>query len=346
MAKSDVSYVYVTVGTAYKLLRANVSMKDVVAAEIKLDPDTKNRYFRNEFVTFADAASFTVQKGALDTPTVIDSIDSISVTKPLDDSFGFVDLIEIVRDIVRGHTDSVSIGDALTAETGLNKADAVAVSEVLAKDFGTGVSDSSVISDVPVLVFGGNYSDAATLADVFARSATFSRTFTDTITLDDFTDVGAITKDTVASKTNVIGFQDIHSFGTSKPVAETITVSELASLDFDKPATDSIGVSEAFQKVTTFSRQITESASLSDVSAHSLQKAVTDSATLSEAFHKDVAFARTFSEAVSFSEQVATSMDRLFSDNATLSEAINIEVATLTSSVLNAGAFNTAPINH
>lgn len=355
MAKSDASYVYVTVGTAYKLLRANASMADVnatasyqelVAAGIKLDPDTKNRYFRNEPFSFTDIASLAVQKGALDTPIIIDSIDSIGVTKALDDSFGFVDLIEIVRHLVRGHADSFAFTDALAAETGLTKDDAVTVSEILAKDFGTGLSDSSLMSDVQVLGFGGNYSDTATLTDVFARAATFSRTFTDTITLDDFTDVDAITKDTTAAKTNVIGFGDVHSFGTSKPVTETVTVSELAALGFDKPATDSVGVSEAFQKVTTFSRQITESAPLSDVSAHSLQKAVADSATLSEAFQKDVAFARTFSEAVSFSEQVATSMDRLFSDNATLSDSIQIQVSSLASSVLNAGALNTVPFNN
>jgi hypothetical protein len=355
MAKSDASYVYVTVGTAYKLLRANASMTDVnavtsyqelVAAGIRLDPDTKNRYFRNEPVSFTDITSLVVQKGVLDTPVVIDSIDSIGVTKALDDSFGFVDLIEIVRHLVRGHTDNFAFTDALAAETGLTKNDAVTVSEILAKDFGTGLSDSSVISDVPVLGFGGNHSDAATLADVFARAATFSRTFTDTITLDDFTDVDAITKDTTAAKTNVIGFQDIHSFGTSKPVTETTTVSELAALGFEKPATDSVGVSEAFQKVTTFSRQNTETATLSDVSSHSFQKPVTDGATLSEVFQKDVAFARTITEAVSFSEQTVAAMERQFSDTATISENISIQVSSLASSVLNAGALNTVPFNN
>jgi len=215
MAKSDATYVYVTVGTAYKLLHANASMADVIAAEIRLDPDTKNRYFRNE---------------------------------------------------------------------------PFSLSEILAKSFGTGLSDSSVISDVSVLDFGTSYSDTASLTDVFAQATIFNRTFADAISLDDFTDVDAITKDTTAAKTNIIGFGDVHSFGTNKPALEAVTVSEV--------------------------------------------------------FQKDVAFARTFNEAVSFSEQTVAAMERQFSETATITESISIQVASLASSVLNAGALNTVPFNN
>lgn len=280
MAKSDATYVYVTVGTAYKLLRANASMTDVnastsyqelVAAGIRLDPDTKNRYFRNE---------------------------------------------------------------------------PFSLSEILAKSFGTGLSDSSVISDLPVLAFGTGYSDAASLADVFAQATTFNRTFADAITLDDFTDVDAITKDTTAAKTNIIGFGDVHSFGTNKPVLEAVTVSELSSFGFEKSETDSVGISEAFQKVATFSRQLDENIPLTDAPTHSLQKPFSDGTVLSEAFQKDVAFARTFNEAVSFSEQTVAAMERQFSEAATITESISIQVASLASSVLNAGALNTVPFNN
>jgi len=84
---------------------------------------------------------------------------------------------------------------------------------------------------------------------------------------------------------------------------------------------------------------------LSEQIALSPSKALTDSASLAENLQIETAFARTFADAVSFAEQTVAAFGQNLTDAASITESIDIQMTSVASSVLNAGAFNTVPLN-
>lgn len=420
MSNVDITYTNITVGAAYSRLQASVSAPTISVSAF-LDYDTKNRYFSGELFSFADATSLTLQKGLVDTATVSDSIQSIVIEKPTSDSFGFTDVTHIAVTYIRTAADSFAFGDLQTIDIGLNKSDSVAIAEALSKDLSTTENDTALLSEAAAISFSTSPTDSTSVSDVFASTRDYQRAFSDTFTLDDFTNIAAIEKDTTAAKTNVFGFADVQVFTTSKALQDTATVSDLPALGFSKPAQESFSTSDVFQKVTAFSRQFAETQSLSDVAsafvgkaasdsatvidtlqrtvsysrapsdsvtfadlanadvgkgvsdsttvaevlqrtvaysraftdsaalseqiALSPSKALTDSASLAENLQIEAAFARTFADAVSFAEQTVAAFGQNLTDAASITESIDIQMTSVASSVLNAGAFNTVPLN-
>lgn len=345
MSRVGITFAKIKVGAAYSKLRALTSASRINASAL-LDYDTKNRYFTDEFAGFTDATSFTVQKVSADSATFIDSIQSIAVEKALDDSFGVVDLTEIVMTYFRAPSDSFTFSDAQIIGTGLSKTDVVTVAEVLAKDLSTFASDSAAVSETATIGFAGNYVDDVSVSDSLVRLITYQRSFSDTFTLDDFTDIAAIEKDTTATKTNIVGLGDVHFFTTEKTLADTATLADIPALGFAKPAEESVSISDVFQKVAVFPRQFTDTATVSEQLATNTGKALSDSAALSESVQIASAFARTLADAVTFAEQTTAAFGKNFTDSATITESLDIQMTSVASSVLNAGAFNTVPLNN
>ena len=338
MSRVGITFAKIKVGAAYSKLRALTSASRINASAL-LDYDTKNRYFTDEFAGFTDATSFTVQKVSADSATFIDSIQSIAVEKVLDDSFGVVDLTEIVMTYFRAPSDSFTFSDAQIIGTGLSKTDVVTVAEVLAKDLSTFASDSAAVSETATIGFAGNYVDDVSVSDSLVRLITYQRNFSDTFTLDDFTDIAAIEKDTTATKTNIVGLGDVHFFTTEKTLADTATLADIPALGFAKPAEESVSISDVFQKVAVFPRQFTDTATVSEQLA-------TNTGALSESVQIASAFARTLADAVTFAEQTTAAFGKNFTDSATITESLDIQMTSVASSVLNAGAFNTVPLNN
>ena len=175
-------------------------------------------------------------------------------------------------------------------------------------------------------------SESVVMSEVFSRVATFSRSFSDSYTLDDT----ASPSDELRTDVN-INKGNIVSLGDSAPV---FSVSTSFS---DSP---SITESLAYSFSTTFSDSITISESLQS-DALGLYS---DSASLSESHA--VAFGLTIPtdanvlESVSISESLVDSFGKSLSDSATITESISVVlVAGATANVLNTQALNTSVLN-
>ena len=158
--------------------------------------------------------------------------------------------------------------------------------------------------------------------------------------------MGGVIKDTAASKSNIVGFTDSQVFSTSKALTDTPVMLEDASISQQKPASSELSVSDVFQKVTSYSRLPSESFGVTDSELITFGKGVFDSATVSESFDRTVSYNRVFSDAVSFASETVAAFEKSLSDSVGISESINVQVVSLASSVLNAGALNSASLNN
>ncbi len=341
------SYTLVRSDAAYVAIESSADYSDLTASEVVLDYDTKNRYFRDESVALGDASSFTLSKNLTDfVSTISDALQSIDIGKGATDVFSASDLIHVLLDIRRGFSDSTVLGDTAALITGINRYETLNVDDVLNYSAIKQLSETVPVSDASALLFDASKIDGVSTSDVFSRVLTYSRAFSDAITMDDFTDVNAIRKDTVASKSNAIGFSDTQNFDTGKLLQDSAAVTELAALSTTRPATDSLNVTDAFLKNVSFSRAFTNAINFADNDTILFGKALSDTATMSEAFQKAVVFQRTFSDALNFSDQSATAFGKNVSDTASLSELIEINTTSMASAQLNATVFNLATLNN
>lgn len=331
---------------SYAQPTTEIYYQNLNAIDVVLDPYSLNKYFRLEEFGISDAASLIVGKQADETIGTSDQIQNLVIGKSATDILNIGDYVHVLLEIMRSFEDSLSTNDTQVLGVDLSKSDAFSTADLTDIYLSKSLTDSLNSTDLTSLVLGKSFAETAAVTDSFAKTATFARSFADAFTLDDFTDVNAIRKDSTAAKNNVVGFSDTQSFGTEKDIQDSATITEVAALLTQRPATDSFSVTEAFQKVTTFSRAFAETATPSDTSTTSFEKGLSDTATVSDTFQKNVAFSRTFSDSVSFAEQSVAAFEKGLSDTTSVTEAIEITTMSLASSVLNAGALNSSPLNN
>ena len=246
--KLSVSYRYIKTTASFVSLDAEVTYQDISVSDLVLDPDTKNRYFRSGTeATMLEQHATLFGKAAADTFSTTDQVQSFDITKSASDSFSMGDDIHVLLELLRSFADSTAVTDSQAIAFDLPKTDSVVATDVEVRDFSKPVSDTTTVSESAALLFALPHTDSITTSDQFSKVVTFARSFTDTFVLDDFTDVDAVQKYTVASKTNVIGFSDVQAFGTEKPVQDSFTVVEAASLHPQRPEADDLSVSDDFQ---------------------------------------------------------------------------------------------------
>ena len=345
--KLSVSYRYIKTTASFVSLDAEVTYQDISVSDLVLDPDTKNRYFRSGTeATMLEQHATLFGKAAADTFSTTDQVQSFDITKSASDSFGMGDDVHVLLEILRSFADSTAVIDSQAFAVDLAKADSFGATDVETRDFSKVATDSYSVSEAVALLFSNAYADSVSATDQFARVVSYTRSFADSFVLDDFTDIDAIQKDTVASKTNVIGFSDIQVFGTEKLLQDTAAVTEVAALHPHRPETDGFSTSDVFQKVVAFSRAPAETVSFSEDTTADVSKVLADTPVISEVFQKDVTFQRAFTEGVSTSDQYVPTFEKGVSEGVSLGESFQFFTASLPSAVLNAGALNSMPLNN
>jgi hypothetical protein len=310
-----------------------------------LDPYSLNRYFRLEQFGISDAQALLVTKGFNDVSGLSDQQDFL-IGKGISDGFAMGDEAVVLLEILRAFTEDAFVTDSQERSLGVVKSEAIGVADIAVTFTTKSLSDGTDLSEQAIFDTAKPLIESASLSEQLLKTSVFQRSFSDALVLDDFTDVNAVQKDTIATKTNVIGFSDIQSFVTEKTLQDTASLTELAALSTERAASDSLSVGDVFQKVTTFSRAISDSTFFSDSSSAAIGKELSDTAAMSEAFQKDLTYNRTLSDAVSFAEQSVAAFDKGLSDVASITESIQITTSSLASSVLNASALNSVPLNN
>ena len=245
------SYTLIRSSASYSHLKSSASYSRLNAAEVILDYDTKNRYFSGDNFSFSDLAALAPQKNLTDSiGAFTDAIQSVTVGKGFEETIGMGDFAFVLLELLRDFADSVPVIDAQTLSSGLFKAETLGLADIATTFISKSESDVASIGEQAAVGISKPLTDSASLSDQFSRAAVFQRVFTDSFALDDFTDVDAITKDSIAAKNNVIGFSDVQSFVTDKPFQDAVSFAEQSVAAFAKGLSYTASITESIQITT------------------------------------------------------------------------------------------------
>ena len=330
----------------YAKLTTQIQYQNLSAIDVALDPYSLNKYFRLEGFGVADLVTLDAEKSASEELGATDELQSLILGKGVSDAIGMGDFAFVLLEILRAFSDSISSSDTAFTTVGLGKFDSLGAYDLRAVDFAKGLADTATITDIESWSVSKGHSDITALADIFSRSVGFIRNFDDYVAMDDFTDVGAIEKQTAANKSNVFSFSDVQIFGTEKLVTDAAVLSEVAAISTSRAFGDEASVADAFQKITIFNRAPSDFIAAQDSSSAAVAKVLSDTATTTDTFSRSVGFDRVLADAVSFSEQTVSSFTKGLSDTSSMADSLSIQMTSLASSVLNAGALNTVALNN
>ena len=235
---------------AYSEPVVQIYYQNLSAIDIALDPYSLNKYFRLEQFSISDAQALLVTKGLNELVGAADQLQSLDVLKGQTDSFGMGDNAAVLLEILRAFTDAPSVIDTQALSFITEKADNLAVADTSSMFISKTESEVANIGEQAAVVVSKPFADSTSLSDPFARSAIFQRVFSDAFVLDDFTDVDAITKDSVAAKNNVIGFADTQTFVTEKTFQDAVSFAEQSVAAFAKGLSDTTSITESIQITT------------------------------------------------------------------------------------------------
>ena len=198
---------------------------------------------------FLDSTFFATDKSLSDSFGLL-SEPEFTLVKSQTDSFGMGDNAVILLVILRAFAESASVVDTQALSFITEKADNLAVADAASVFISKTESEVANIGEQAAVVVLKPFADSTSLSDPFARSAIFQRVFSDAFVLDDFTDVDAITKDSVAAKNNVIGFADTQTFVTEKTFQDAVSFAEQSVAAFAKGLSDTTSITESIQITT------------------------------------------------------------------------------------------------
>ncbi len=257
-------------------------------AVLFLDAETLNRYFSSQYnsphaktVTLSEVAALNIQPqksdsfGMTDTDLVkamnFDKTETVSLSENLQKSVLFV----------RSFGDSYGFTDSESLATGLGKEESLTISESDVKQLGIAKSDTANISESSALLFSTPKSDSLSMSELFSRVVTFSRTFSDAVTLDDLASAtDPLQTDSILNKDNIATLTEELNYSASISKADSFSFADSEEVSFNTPKADSVSISET--NIISFNKPFSDSSSLLDSEVISFNKGLSDTLGISE----------------------------------------------------------------
>lgn len=211
--KAAISFASDSVNTSLRVSFADIQARLEyigLAASYLVVAESLNR-FLTDSLSVAELASFTVTKTASDSFAMTELLAQ-SVSKAESDIFNLTDVLSRSVDYGRAFTDSASI------------------TEIHSVSFSSSQVDSMSVSDLPSVTSGLSKDDALLVSEVFSRNVAYVRSFSDAFALDDFANIGDLSKDATIDKGNVFGVTESLAFAAQKAVLDTLLMQEALSI--------------------------------------------------------------------------------------------------------------------
>lgn len=282
---------------------------DLQLADVDLDPDTKNRYFRsgherNLLATMLEQHAIELSKVAL--PDSFNLLDPNSLAFNKDagtDVFVMNESLSRTVDYQRSFTDAFTLDDnatvdAITKDFFGAKTNIFGFADTQALGVGKNLTDTfSPVEAIDSLDIGKGLTDTQSMTEVLSRTVQYSRSFTDTFVMDDSATVDAIRKDTNAGKTNIYTMGDVFNRQVDyvRSFTDTFSPIEAHAVELGKTADpDSFNMSESLSRVVQFSRSFADSFSPTEsIDSFVLGKGLTDSQPMTEAHSSSIGLGKT-----------------------------------------------------
>jgi hypothetical protein len=239
--KAGTSFVKIDAETAHRYVKGEISWQEVMATEVWLNPDSKNRYLADAFGPFTDETASAISKVTVDSLGLSDE-QSVELQKAVTDAFSVSDEVTLAVGFVREPVDPIAFSDSddfelikvLTDSFGMDSSTEAHFAKSLSSTFdlletdgfslNKPVTDDFDVSDVDTFVFTKTSTDSFDLGDAYGSS--FTKALFDGFTMDDAATVDAITKDTGSEKANIFGLNDDADFGLTKNPSDSFSVGD------------------------------------------------------------------------------------------------------------------------
>lgn len=342
---------------AYPLYQASVNYRRLVkslfyrklqTSDLVLDPDTKNRYFRDlDFVGFADATAFNIST-KLDVLGYISDQVSLTSEKPLDSGLSTNDFVDVLLIIQRAFLDSVELSDDRFLEFGKAPQDTItSVDAINSKAFNKVRTETASLTDTrAVILFSRIELENVSVADFYSAVVQYSRTFIESIGV--VSDVRPIL-DIGLGRADQLFSADALAYALNTSVADEANVSDLYTSEFSRPASDSTSVDDLFERVVVYSRAFEDAFTLDD--STTVDGVIKDTyAVKTNVFgfsdESVFDFSKAVNDYVEASDLFTYSASTQLSDTFVVNESLVVAKRSTASSVLNVGALNSAPFNN
>jgi hypothetical protein len=332
----------------YRRLANSLLYRRLQASDLVLDPDTKNRFFRDlDFAEITDAVALEFSTTFYSLSYLADLV-ALQSEKQFDHSVEASDAIDIVVFIARFFESEFGVFDDSYLTFQKASQDIVTSTDVItSRDFSKGLAETPTLRDTrAVITFSRPVVDAVSTEDFYSAVVDFARDFSETISaVSDARpvfDLGLSAFDTAVVTESI-------SFGYDSVLTDEVAASDAHAIEYSRPETDQIVASDLFDRVVEYSRAFEDFFILDD------------SATL-DAFAKDTYAVKT--NVFGFSDESAFTFGKLAADTVEATDSLSYDVGTTlvdafvineslvvskrsaASSVLNVGALNTAPFNN
>lgn len=346
---ATVSYPLYQTSIDYRRLTNSIYFRDLQAADVILDPDTKNRYFKDlDFVSFLDLHAIETGKSLTDTFGFSEAdTTSIGYSSAKTDEFGFVDFAFVSINFFRDFDESFGFADGSTWDVNKGIDEPLPhIDQIDSKFISKTLADLYSVGDLPALHLSRPASDSYSVSDTYAAVITFNRGFSETITaLSDTRPVF----DLGLGPADLIPVLESLSYDFVTSTADQATISDASSIDYSRPEADGVTILDTFNRVVVFSRVFTDAFALDDNATvggviKDTQTAKNNVFGISDAHLYD--FSKTLSDSIAVVEVASRLTDKALEESVSLVESLTISKRSTASSVLNAAAFNIAPLNN
>ena len=278
------------------------------------------------------------QKVLADTAATLDVLTQ-QFSKSHTDSVGLNETLALATVFVRSFSDAVTLADLIDVFNGriLTEADAATPTDLARVSFGLARTDLAALSDSLDHAIAKSVEDSTAATDTLSHALNYQRGFTDTVSLDDTSNVD---KNWDATKQNVAFTSDAHIWSIAKAETESVLATDAALIAAQKVIADTASTGDSVAYTTAFQRAFSDVVSLDDIS--NVDKNW-DATKQNVAFTSDSALltlGQSHTDSALIDDAYAYAASKVLTDSVGFSDAISIQLNSGSTPVFNGFTFN------
>ena len=333
----------------YRRLVNSIYFRDLQTAELVLDPDTKNRYLKDtDDVSFLDALSLAFER-PLSNLAHLTERAAIGYSKNVDgDALFTSDLVHVLLIIQREFFDSLSVEDQTLLSVNKLTQDVLGASDQInswqvAKEL---ASSATMQDPGPALSVFKDALDGISTADIYSAVVSFSRSFFEEVTA--VSDVRPIFDLNLGPAEELLPVDSLaYLFETF--AADEALVTDTPSIDYSRPESDTLAADDLFERIVVYSRAFNDVFTLDDTTT--VDGVIKDTYAVKTnvfGFSDESVFelVKAADDAVEATDSFSYFAENSLEDVFVVNESLVVAKRSTASSVLNIGAFNSAPFNN
>lgn len=333
----------------YRNLVNSIYFRDLQTSELFLDPDTKNRYLRDtDAVSFLDALSLAFERPLFNLAYLTEQA-AIGYGKNIESEvLSTSDLVDILLIIQRQFFDEFSVSDQPVLNAQKVSQDTLLSSDAInSRDVSKGLALTATIQDTrAVISFSRAEFEAVSVADLYSAVVAYARDFFEEVTA--VSDVRPIFDLNLGPAEELLPVESL-AYLLETFASDEAFVTDESSIDYSRPESDTLSTDDLFERVVEYIRSFDDAFSLDDTTT--LDGVIKDTyAVKTNVFgfsdESIFEFFKAADDAVEATDSFSYFADNSLEDVFVVNESLVVAKRSTASSVLNIGAFNSAPFNN